>query len=432
MNFNEKLSDLYWSFKDMRLVKNFNKKPNCYFLYLPKYTKKTFIDIYIKAGALSEKEEQAGIGHLLEHYISELAGKELSSDLKFSARINDYYIVFCLESNNDTDLICATEKFLEILVNPDFSRQEIFEYEKKSIINELGKEKNDPEMKLERLVEKTRYSDEPNKRSFVDHLSVLESLKIEDIFAYHKEIFTEESLEIFVSATKLSSKVCDTISNKLTKLHLPKGFIDFPKPVYSDFQIKISNESGISGDYAVITLPSINQSASLMDKIVFALMVEIIRDKESKWIRQKIRESGIYDHRVTYNQGLYNGYLAIQSYINKEQIIPWIETISDMVGELKSGKLDSSLFEKTKDKVISNMSTYWRNNDGRFDILTSSILDKEEFPGYRAVKKMTMSVDENDIRAMAQRIFDMGKVNLVIFGEDAELDQEKLKRSLFF
>lgn len=35
MNFNKKLSDLYWSFKDRRLAIAFNKRPGCHFLYLP-------------------------------------------------------------------------------------------------------------------------------------------------------------------------------------------------------------------------------------------------------------------------------------------------------------------------------------------------------------------------------------------------------------
>ncbi|MDE2021687.1 MAG: insulinase family protein [Patescibacteria group bacterium] len=432
MNFNKKLSDLYWYFKDRKLVTNFNREPDCYFLYLPRYTEKTFVDIYIKAGALSEKEELVGIGHLLEHYISELVNKGLPDDVRFEARINDYYIVFYLESSDNKNLICAIEKFFETIANPDFSRQEIFDYEKKSIINELENEKNDTELKLERLIERTRYSDEPNRRSFVDHLPRLKYLKIEDIAAYHKKIFTKENLKVFVSSTKLNPRVCDVINDKLGQLNLPNGSVNFPKPAYSSFQVQISDEPDMSGNYVAMTFPSIGRSESLRDNMIFELMAEVMRDKERKGIRQKIREAGIYDFSVAYSQGIYNGYLSIQSHLNKEQVVPWVEMVSGMIRELKKGKLDLLLLKKTKKKRAGDMLVSWRNNEGRFNILTRFILDQKDIPSHKTVKKMIASVSESDIRAMAQKIFDKEKMNLIIFGETVVLNQEKLERAVVF
>ncbi len=386
--------------------------------------------MYIKAGALAEKEEQAGVGHLLEHYLATLISKELPRGVIFDAKINDYYIVFYLESENEKILANFIQKFLAILANPDFSHQEIFDYEKKSIINELEKEKNSTELKLERLIEKTRYIDEPNGRSFVDHLQRLEDLKIEDIVAYHKNIFTKENVEIFVSATKSNSHMCTAISDSLLKLHLPEGFAVFPKPTYSDSQIQTYKESGLSGNYMVMTFPSISRSASLRDKIVFALMVEIIRDKDRKNFWQKIREAGIYDLKVTYSQGIYNGYLALQSHVSKEQIMLWLEIICSMIGELKDGKIDPLLFINTKNKWADDRLAFWRSNDGRFSILTQSILDQEEIPRCKTVEDIVASVNKQDISAMAQKTFDKGNINLILFGEDTGLDQDELGRML--
>ncbi|MBU6214809.1 insulinase family protein [Patescibacteria group bacterium] len=433
MNLPKSISNLYWSFKDRKLIEDVYRDSDCHFIYLPRDTKKIFIDVYIKAGALLEDERQAGIGHVLEHYISALVHKELPDDVKFGAKINDDYIVFYLESEADTTLVHAFNTLFEVLTRPDFSQKEVFDYEKRSIMSELGEEKNDIERRLERLVERTRYVDEPNGRSFVDHLPKMKELSLENIATYHKKILTKEHITIFVSAVKSHPSVLSAVTDKLDILNVSKGVPDFPRPTYSDFSIVIDEDPNLSGSYLVMTFPSLNRTASLKDEVILDLLIEIMKDPEHKGARQEMREQGIYDITVVQHEGAHNGYLAMRSYVSNDQIVAWIQIVASLMRILKESGPSQSLFERIKGEWIGDMTTHWRTNSGRFALLSDRILNQGNVPGYKKeIEEIAASATVNDVREMAKKIFEREKVNLILFGENTGLSREEIAKAMVF
>jgi predicted Zn-dependent peptidase len=429
MRLREQISDLYWRIKDTKTIRNFNKNPDSYFIYLPKDTRKTFIDIYIKAGAVTEKKEQAGIGHLLEHYIAGLINKKLGHSLEFGGKINDDYIVFYLEQDKDTWDADTAGSFLHTIFAPNFDDQELFDSEKRSIIGELSKEQNETGLRLERLVEETRYDDEPDKRSFVDHLPSVEKLTLEDVSEYHRQIFTKGNVKILISSSNPEKKIEDMLSERLSKMGLPEGEMYYPIPEYSDSVVRIVEDSNIRGQYVVMTFPSISKMAKLKEKIILSMMTDLLRDTD---VHSLIRGSGIYDLDISYSQGMHNGYFAIKSYLVNEQVVPWVHIVRDLIHNLKSGEPGRISFQKAKEAWVRANLRYWRSNQGRFDVLSGLILTQGENISRREIYALVMSVSESDIQEMCQKIFAREKVNLVIYGEPVGLAQKELEGALIF
>jgi predicted Zn-dependent peptidase len=416
MNLREKISNLYWTFKDIKNISNFNKDPNCYFIRLPQRTEKIFLDIYIKAGALLEPKAQAGIGHILEHYISNLVKKELKNSSGFFARIGDNYINFGLELERNKDILSPINKVLDIIINPDFKNKNIFEYEKKSIEDELKQEQSNVELKFERLIVKTRYLDESNTRSFIDHLDKINDLSLENIANYHKKIITKNNVKIFISSSARNKKLENLITQKIKKINSSDESITYPKPEYSNIQMRIEEIKDINGNYIAMTFPSLNWSASLKDSIVLAIIVDIMRDKENNMAHQKTRETGIYNLDITYNQGVCNGYIMIKSFLSKDKASKWLEIVCNLIKKMKYEE-DLFLLEKVKDKWTKSNLKYWRSNNGRFNILIDFVLNQKEIVTFREIEKLVKTIKISDIKQMAQKIFDKEKMNLVIYGD---------------
>lgn len=418
----------YWFLKDLRIFKRFNVKPDGYSLCLPKRARKIFVDIYIRAGALSEGKQQAGVGHLLEHYIAGLASKALPGDVEFGAKINDDDIVFYLAGDDLAVMQNAAKILLETVTHPDFSHQDLFDHEKMAILNELGEEKNGTGAALERLIEGTRYRDEPDRRSFVDHLSSTQDLSIRDIAQHHTYIMTADTLKIFVSASGSTRSVQAVIKDGLRGIALPKGVTHFPTPEYSDSLVVAQEAPSISGVYAAVSFPAPNRAGGLKDRLVLDLMLAFIRDPDYRGVRQRVRERGVYDFQIVHKQGLCNGYIAIRSYLSDGQELSWVRMVYEYFDWLGSVGPEEDLFKLVKERWIRDMIFYWRSNEGRFDVLSECLMDQARDCKSlaRAAREMAVSLSIEDIRQMARRIFDTEKSNIVLLGRNAKGVREEV------
>lgn len=433
MHVTQHLKNIYWwLFKDMRACKRFAVDPDSFFIRLPRKTPTMFFDVYIRAGALSEPRTQAGIGHILEHYLAALIDQQLPHNVDHGAKINDDDIVFYLESDDQASLVDAAESLLRTLRNPDFSRDDVFAYEKQSILNELEEEKNDVRSKLERLVEQTRYTDEPDQRSFVDHLPSMRGLSLTDIERYHARIVTKDTVKTFYSATHQNTKVQQMTKDALHALPLPSGHVAFPKPNYSDLCVVLEDSPDLAGVYAALTFPSLSRTTSLHDRLTFDLLLALLRDTSHVGLRQLTRTQGIYDLEIIQKQGIYNGYIALQSHLSTDQLIHWTRTVLEFLRHLKSNGPERDAFRKVKRTWLADMVVYWRSNQGRFAVLTEHITDAgdHDIAFVKDARAIALALNEDDILDMAQTIFDGKRSNMVCLGKTARQSSETELRQL--
>jgi len=432
MNLKEKIINLYWFIKDKKLVVKSGEQPDFYFIYLPFNRGKIFVDVYIKAGALTEEKNQAGIGHLLEHYIAGQIKEKSNGQLVLEGKINDNHIIFSLTSNLKENLDEEINQFLEGIFAPDFSDENKFKYEKQSIVNETNIEQHNLYQTIGRIIDKIRYLDEPNGRSFVDHLSSLEKLTLEDIKKYHQKIFSNSNLKIFLSGHNVNKKIINLIKEKSPITLLSKKYITFPDPQYSSFSTQNQIEPGIDGYYTCLTFPGLNQKSTRKERLVLSLLVDIITSFDKNGLYKQVREVGIYDLSTDFHVGIKNGFFWIRSYLTDGQFTSWLKIISDSLNKFKRGEIDQAIIDLIKKHWLIDGLNYWRSNDGRFDRLSNLIIEGDEIQSWSDVEKIIQSIQVDDLAKVAQKIFDRSRANLIIYGEESKLDQKEIEKLLDF
>ena len=84
---------------------------------------------------MSETFEQQGMGHLLDHYIN---GKIFQKyfNLETNAHIDSNNLWFSLNTEKKKALK-DIKKFMNMVVNPDFTDKELLGFEKQTLINEM-------------------------------------------------------------------------------------------------------------------------------------------------------------------------------------------------------------------------------------------------------------------------------------------------------
>lgn len=398
--------------------------PDCYLVSLPKRTARKMVSIRIRAGALSEQKERAGVGHVLEHYMAELMDETLPKGVALSAKTNDYDIVFTLSSENTQALADASAAAFALCAQPDFTRQDLFEKEKRLIINELEAEKDDADLTFERMIEKARYADEPNRRSFVDHIRTIEHLSLRDVADFHANAFTHENIKIFVAGARRNGALCTRLRNVLATTRFPSGKAHFPQPTYSSVSIATEVMPTFSGNYAAFTFLSPGRVSGLKARMTLAVLVAVMRGNENQRFLKELRAAGVYYFRVVHRQGLYNGYVALESYLDKTQISSWLDTIAGYISEIKATGPDAASLAKAKNECRRNTIERWQDNQGRLELISDFILDGENIPSMDEVERMIAGVTTMDVQALARTVFDAHYRNFVLWGKDAEHARE--------
>jgi predicted Zn-dependent peptidase len=421
MTIRDRMSDRYWAFKDAKVLEQFCDAPRCYFVYLPQRTRKTFVDIYLRAGALTEDKTRAGIGHLLEHYLAALASKKLPSEVAFNAKINDDDIVFSISAEDRSILHEATDTLVSTLLHPDFSHHEIFGYEKKSLIHEIEEERNETSMAFERLVERARYLDEPNGRSFVDHLGGLASISLAGISHYHQEIIAKDTMTVFVSGLRRDRKLERCIEREVHTLPASEPPIPFPEPEYSGRRV-VAEKNAVSGAYVSLSFPAYSRTAPLRDRFALNLLLTLINDPSQQGLQHALRKQGFYDFKTISKRGVRNGYIAFQTYVSDGKVLAWLEAVAGYIRAVTHSGPEATTFARLREQWTRDVIMDWRDNQSRFEIVSDCVLDQssgcEHLTQKARARMCVLSAD--DIRHTAERIFDAEAVNLVILGEHTE------------
>ncbi|KKS89755.1 MAG: hypothetical protein UV64_C0001G0014 [Parcubacteria group bacterium GW2011_GWC1_43_11b] len=381
---------LFWKFKDWQIVKKINDQPEINFIYLPFNRGKIYVDFYIKIGALTESKDQAGIGHLLEHYIANQIKEKENVHLDISARINDNYIIFTLSPNLKDDFKLEIEHFISTILSPDFSQSEMFEYERQSIINETNIEQHNLIQTINRLIEKSRYVDEPNSRSFVDHLQTLSQLNMADLEKYHQEFFLSKNLRIFISCHHWKKELIKLIKDKISIKKISKKVAVFPEPKYSEFRIIIKENQEINGHYSILTFPGLNIKANRKERIILSILVKTLSSFSKNSAYDRIRKKGIYDFYVENWIGIKKGDFAIRSYLSPIQLMEWLKLVPQFLREMKKGEIEQSILDTIKKNWLVDGLNNWRSNN-RFDYLSGFILDDEKIISWPEMEKIINS-----------------------------------------
>lgn len=431
MNFREKIIDIWWWIKDQRIAQKITDNPEVYFIYLPSDHKKTFIDFYIKAGALTENKEEMGLGHLLEHYLSRVLKSKYFNQFEVDGIINDDYLFFTLKVDRKQKEK-AFINFIDEIIIPNFIDEKIFISEKQAIENELMAEKQNLEKTFARLIRKTRYIDEPNNRSFVDHLEILPKLKLKNLTDYYQKTFFRKNIKIFISDYQRDRRMEKIVIDRLKFLPDSGQQKDFPAPRYSDTRIIIEEKKEMNGQYVALSFPLGSAFNNYKDRLRISVLIEYLIDGSQEIGFSQAREKGIYSFNCFYNYGIKNGYWGIKSYLTNEQLKLWLEITSKSLNEIKAGNINHQSLEKIKEEGLMDSKRIWRSNNGRFNYISRTILDYGRIINNKETALIIKETTTNHLVKLAENIFDFSKINLIIYGQKPKLSQEEISSVLVF
>jgi len=391
----------------------------------------TTVLVLVEAGSKYETKEINGISHFLEHMCFKGTKKrprsiDISSELdSIGAVYNaftsmEYTGYFAKARPNHFDIILDVVS--DIYLNQIFDPKEI-DKERGVIIEEINMYEDLPMRRVQELFTSLLYGDQPAGWDIAGKKEVIKKLTREDFIKYHKEHYLAQSSLVVVAGKFNEGEVVEKIKQAFSPLTSGKKT---PKVKTIEHQEKpevLLKFKETDQTHLVLGVRAFN----IFDERKYALdvLADILGGGMSSRLFQKIREEMGAAYYVNTEADLYtdHGYLAASAGIDHNKVNDVIEVTLQEFKNLAEKSVENKELQRAKDHLIGRLIIGLETSDqlagfyGGQEIITREILTPKE-----TIKKI-QAVKKEEIRAVANEIFQNKKLNLAIIGPFKEKER---------
>lgn len=182
------------------------------------------VNVWVKTGSVNETTEQAGLSHFIEHLLfkgsKNYPGNIITENVEkmgglINAATSKEYTCFYIDIQKD-GYIEAIKMLSDIVTNPLFPEEEIAS-ERKVVIEEIQRHKDNPQSQLFEHFMTTMYKESAYKNSVIGSADVVGNIPRDEIIKYFKQNYLPSKMVISVVGDINVKDTIKTIKNTLGK-----------------------------------------------------------------------------------------------------------------------------------------------------------------------------------------------------------------------
>ncbi|WP_456433324.1 M16 family metallopeptidase [Thermosulfuriphilus sp.] len=254
------------------------------------------IQVWVKAGSLYERDQEAGVSHFIEHLIfrggEERPSGALAEEIESAGgSINAYtsydYTVYHLTVPQQA-FKEALGALAEALFHPVFDKQDI-DREREVILEEMRMRQDQPEIKLSRVLMQLAYPNHPYGRPIIGYESTLKALGRQEIISYYERRYRPVHMTLVIVGDVSAEEALSQAMAYFGKAPYKKPIaFSVPQREAPPQGLKILNED-IQEGYLQLAFPG--PSLTTLQKAAVAdVLAVILGSGRSSRLYQKIRE----------------------------------------------------------------------------------------------------------------------------------------------
>lgn len=389
------------------------------------------VGVYVAAGVVTEKSDEAGISHLIEHMAFKGTEKRSSFDIvdetdKLGANINaataKSYTMYYIEGL-DTYLESYFDILSDLYYNPKFDPKEL-EKEKKVVFEEIHESEDDPFDVLTTKgnsisLEGTQYANEilGSEKS----LKKIDSNKLKE---YHDKWYVPKNTVISVAGNVKIDEVIEFVKKYFdTTTNHPLDEVSFPKAKYVSKSITTSKD--ITQSHIALYFPLDVEDNDEYKKEVVSVLNYILDGGMSSRLFQNIREKlgvcySIGCMKTSYRGN--NGRFIIYTSTSPNKVEKTIKAIRKEIDKL----LKDGVFDEELAKAKAQLKTSLALADERTRSVMNGYANKALFENklFDADEMLALvdKVSKEDLLKVAKEIFNLDHMCTSYVSKDIDVD----------
>ncbi|MCF7835830.1 MAG: insulinase family protein [Candidatus Marinimicrobia bacterium] len=395
--------------------------------------------VLVGVGSRHETKEISGVSHFLEHMVfkgtkSRPKLGQVHRDLDKIGAVHNAFtskeVTGFWVKSSAKDFDSGIDIVSDILLEPLFEKQEI-EKERGVILQEISMYEDEPRRKVWEILENVLYGDNPVGWDIAGTKESVSKIKRKDIVDYRKNNYLAKNMIVIASGNIDSEKVFTEIEKRFSVIGQQKNKrLKKFKATQKSARVKL-----ISKELDQSHLALAFRAYDMFDKKRHALnlLAVMLGGNMSSRLMMEIREKlGLAYYVFSFSDQYTDcGYLGMGAGVAHDKLEKTVEKMMEITRILKRKKVSNSELKFAKSFLRGQMALKLETSDdvanfcGGQEIFYNKIQQPEE------ILEDIEKVNQDDILRVAKEVFNPGRANLVVIGNQENFQQkEKFYKSL--
>jgi len=390
-------------------------------------------NLFVKVGSQYENKNINGISHFLEHMVFKgteskpnhtLLVKDID-DNGGQQNASTSYEATCFYANIGFEYLNYVLEFLsDIFTNCIFPEEE-FKKEKGVIIEEIRMYEDNPRYKVEDLLIKSMYGDQPAGWNIAGEEKNIQQMARNQMVQYYNQYYNPKNAILFIVGNFDKTKTKNLISRLFNK-KIPSKKISYPKSkiLFNGPQVNLFNKD-IQETHFMLgfnTFPAYDKRNYVLSTIDNVLSSGF---NSKLWLNIRERLGGTY-YMGSSNDTMYDrGVFQLFGGVNNERSEEILTEVIQELHRLKTQKIDNVELEKVKNRSISNTLMWFDDPYYWVSPIYNAIFYNHKIETHKEYLQKLLNVTSNDIMKISNEIFTPKNIKLGILTKGYKAEQFK-------
>ena len=383
------------------------------------------LGVWIRAGSRDEKDEVAGISHLMEHMLFKgtpsmdalgiAQAFEGIGAQENAATGEEYTVLYArfLPEHLDRALDIVGDMIKEpTLVD--------LEREREVIVEEIKMYEDRPDQMADEHLSSLIFHDDTLGRPIIGSAETVRGVDHDTLRSFHGDVYNSSNVFV-VAAGKLDPEHLErSVEEKFSGLPEGEPFVREAKPTSPEsrffYKFKETEQYHVS-------MGSLGIPASSEDRYAMAALNNVLGGGMSSRLFQEVREKrGLAYAVYSYHQG-YSDAGALKTYVGSTtgNVVEAVKIIADQLQKVREESVGEEELDRTKQQLKSSTLLALESTAARMNRIGRSIITGSELLTPEDIAKRIESVTAEDIRRLARKHLNLDTMYLSAVGPK-ELD----------
>lgn len=391
------------------------------------------VGIWLKVGSRYEKENIAGVSHLLEHvtfkgskrYDNETIKREIEGR---GGLLNGFTSeeLTCYYAKVPQKNACNTFKILlDMALNPLLKPKDI-QKEKTVIIEEIKMYNDLPQHMVQELLDKTMWPGHPLGRNITGTVETIGSISKDELVNFKNKYYCPENMVIaFVGNIK--QRVClDFVNKTFDRIKFQKKDYNFDRFISRQNKAQIKTLiKDIEQTKLAIGFPAYEREHP--QRFILTLLAIILGGNMSSRLFNEIREKhGLaYEISSHYKQLIDTGAFYVHAGLDNKKVDMAINLILKELAKLKNNLVSDSELRRAKEFCLSQLAMNLEDTMEHMVFLGVTASTMKKILDFNQIKKGILKVTPHELKEVAKDIFRKDKINVSLVGPVSEFREQR-------
>ncbi len=383
------------------------------------------LGVWIRAGSRDEREEVAGISHLMEHMLFKgtpemdalgIAQAFESIGAQENAATGEEYTVLYARFLPE-HLGRALDVMGEMVLKPTLVD---LEREREVIVEEIKMYEDRPDQMADEYLSSLIFHEDPLGRPIIGSAETVRGVDHDTLRGFHRDTYTAPNVFV-VAAGKLDHEAVEgMVEEKFSGLPDGEPFVREARPTPPEsrffFRFKETEQYHVS-------MGSMGIPAKSEDRYAMAALNNVLGGGMSSRLFQEVREKrGLAYAVYSYHQA-YSDAGAIKTYVGSTtgNVEEAVKVIVEQLGRVGEEPVDEEELERTKQQLKSSTLLALESTSARMNRVGRSIITGAELLTPEEISACIEAVTPDDITRLAKKHLDANQMYLSAVGPE-ELD----------